>query len=36
MKNLFKRHKNPSANALSIKCLWKLSYNHWGDGVGYH
>ena len=28
-KNLFKRHKNPSPNALKIKYFWTLSYNHW-------
>ena len=29
-KNLFKRHKYPSLNALSIKYFQTLSYNHWG------
>ena len=28
-KNLFKRHKYPSPNALNIKYFWTLSYNHW-------
>ena len=29
-KNLFKRHKYPSSNALIIRYFWTLSYNHWG------
>ena len=29
-KNLFKRHKYPSPNALNIKYFWTLSYNNWG------
>ena len=29
-KYLFKRHKYLSANALNIKYIWTLSYNHWG------
>ena len=28
-KNLFKRHKYPSPNALNIKYFWTLSDNHW-------
>ena len=28
-KNLIKRHKHPSPDALSIKYFWTLSYNHW-------
>ena len=29
-KNIFKRHEYPSPNALNIKYIWTLSYNHWG------
>ena len=29
-KNLFKRHKYPSPDALNIKYFWTLSYKHWG------
>ena len=29
-KNLFKRHKHPSPNALNIKYFWTFSYKHWG------
>ena len=32
-KNLFKRHKYPSPNALNIKYFWTLSYYHWGFWV---
>ena len=28
-KNLFKRHKYPSPDALNIKYFGTLSYNHW-------
>ena len=28
-KNLFKRHKYTSPNALNIKYFWIISYNHW-------
>ena len=31
-KNVFKRLKYPSPNALNIRYFWTLSYNYWGFG----